>query len=51
MAADLEVSPSYVTLIERNQRPLPADLLIRMADAYGLDLAAFSSGEDETRAA
>lgn len=48
MAADLDVSASYITLIERNQRPLPADLLIRMADAYGLDLGAFSTGEDET---
>ena len=28
MAADLEVSASYVTLIERNQRPLPADLMV-----------------------
>jgi len=48
MAADLEVSASYVTLIERNQRPLPADLLLRIAETYGLDLSAFSTGEDET---
>lgn len=48
MAADLEISASYVTLIERNQRPLSADLLLRMAEAYGLKLSAFSTGEDET---
>lgn len=48
MAADLDVSPSYITLIERNQRPLPADLLLRLAETYGLDLGAFSTGEDET---
>ena len=48
MAADLEVSASYVTLIERNQRPLPADLLLRLAETYDLDLTAFSSSEDET---
>lgn len=48
MAADLEVSPSYVTLIERNQRPLPADLLLRLAETYNLELSAFSGGEDET---
>ncbi|MEX6632615.1 helix-turn-helix domain-containing protein [Hyphococcus lacteus] len=47
MAADLEVSASYVTLIERNQRPLPADLLLRIAETYGLDLSAFASGEDD----
>lgn len=48
MAGDLGVSPSYVTLIERNQRPLPADLLLRMAETYALPLDSFSSGEDET---
>lgn len=50
MAEDLDVSASYVTLIERNQRPLPADLLLRLAETYGLELSAFSSGEDETLA-
>lgn len=48
MASDLEISASYITLIERNQRPLPADLLLRLAEVYSLDLSAFSSGEDET---
>lgn len=50
MAADLDVSPSYVTLIERNQRPLPADLLLRLAQTYALELSVFSGGEDETLA-
>ncbi len=39
MAADLEISPSYVALLERNQRPLTADLLIRLAQTYDLDIA------------
>lgn len=39
MAADLEISPSYVNLIERNQRPVSADLLIRLSAVYGLDLS------------
>lgn len=39
MAADLEISPSYVALLERNQRPLTADLLIRLAQTYKLDIA------------
>lgn len=42
MAAELGVSPSYVNLVERNQRPVSADLLVRIASAYDLDLAAFS---------
>jgi XRE family transcriptional regulator, fatty acid utilization regulator len=48
MADDLDISPSYITLIERNQRPLPADLLLRLAETYALDLSAFAAGEDET---
>ncbi|NKJ01037.1 helix-turn-helix transcriptional regulator [Novosphingobium sp. SG707] len=38
MAADLEISPSYVALLERNQRPFTADLVLRLARAYRLDL-------------
>lgn len=39
MAADLDVSPSYIALIERNQRPLTADVLLRLARTYRLDVA------------
>lgn len=39
MAADLGISPSYVALLERNQRPLTADLLVRLARGYGLDVS------------
>lgn len=39
MATDLDISPSYVALLERNQRPLTADLLIRLAQTYDLDIA------------
>jgi transcriptional regulator with XRE-family HTH domain len=42
MAGELGVSPSYVNLVERNQRPVSADLLVRVAAAYDLDLSAFS---------
>ena len=38
MADDLDISPSYVALIERNQRPLTADLLLRLARSYKLDM-------------
>lgn len=39
MAAELEVSPSYIALIERNHRPLSAELLIRLAQTYDFDVA------------
>ena len=39
VAGDLDISPSYVALLERNQRPLTADLLLRLARTYKLDLA------------
>lgn len=45
MADDLEISPSYVALIERNQRPVTAELLLRIARSYQLDLADIA-GED-----
>lgn len=43
MAADLGISPSYVALLERNQRPLTADLLVRLARGYGLDVGELAS--------
>jgi predicted transcriptional regulator/DNA-binding XRE family transcriptional regulator len=48
MAAELGVSPSYVNLVERNQRPISADLLVRLAQAYDLDLSALAGeGSDD----
>ena len=43
MAADLGVSPSYLNHIERNQRPVSAQLLLRLAETYDVDLRAFGS--------
>jgi predicted transcriptional regulator/DNA-binding XRE family transcriptional regulator len=45
MAADLAVSPSYVALLERNQRPVTAELLLRLARTYRLDVSELA-GED-----
>ncbi|MDB5687304.1 MAG: transcriptional regulator, family [Rhizorhabdus sp.] len=39
MAADLGISASYVALLERNQRPLTADMLLRLARTYKMDIA------------
>jgi len=38
MAEELEISPSYLNLIERNQRPLTVQLLLKLATTYKLDL-------------
>jgi predicted transcriptional regulator/DNA-binding XRE family transcriptional regulator len=38
MADDLGVSVSYLNLIERNQRPLSAAFLLKLANVYNLDL-------------
>lgn len=44
MAADLGVSPSYLNHIERNQRPVSAQLLLRLAETYDVDLRSFGQG-------
>ncbi len=46
IAAELGVSPSYVNLIERNQRPVTAQILLRLAEAFDLDLRELAGGED-----
>ncbi len=38
MAEALEISPSYLNLIERNQRPLTVQLLLKLASVYKVDL-------------
>lgn len=50
MAKTLGISPSYLNLVERNQRPLTAQLLLKLAEAYSLDLRELS-GDREIRLA
>lgn len=45
MADELGISASYIALLERNQRPLTADLLLRLARAYKLDMADLAADE------
>ncbi len=42
MAEDLAISVSYISLLESNQRPLTAELLLRLTRTYNIDLAAFA---------
>jgi predicted transcriptional regulator/plasmid maintenance system antidote protein VapI len=47
MAEELDVSPSYLNLMERNQRPITVQILIRLTDVYGVDPRDFMEGEAE----
>jgi predicted transcriptional regulator/transcriptional regulator with XRE-family HTH domain len=45
MAADLEVSASYIALLERNHRPVSAEVLLRLAQAYKIDIGGLGGGD------
>ena len=45
MAADLDISPAYLHLIEHNQRPVSAQVLVKIAAAYDIDLPAFAKDD------
>src|SRR6202023_2204661 len=40
-------SPSYINLIERNQRPVTAQMLMRLAQTYDLDLRDLASADED----
>ena len=46
LADRLKVSGAYLNLIENDRRPLPAHLLISLAQLFQLDLAAFAADDD-----
>jgi hypothetical protein len=50
MAEDLGVSPSYLNHLERNQRPLTAQMLLRLASTYDVDMRDFAAGANEAAA-
>jgi len=43
MAAEIGVSPSYLNHLERNQRPVTAQVLLKLAEAYDVDLKSFAA--------
>lgn len=45
MAEALAISPSYLNLVERNQRPLSATLLIKLAEVFDFDPRALAAAE------
>jgi predicted transcriptional regulator/transcriptional regulator with XRE-family HTH domain len=46
MAKRLGISPSYLNLIEHNQRPLTLPLLLKLGQQFSVDLRSFSDNED-----
>jgi predicted transcriptional regulator/transcriptional regulator with XRE-family HTH domain len=47
MAKELNVSPSYINLIEQNQRPVTAQILLKMAEAYDIDLRDLAAADKD----
>jgi XRE family transcriptional regulator, fatty acid utilization regulator len=47
MAADLDISPSYIALMERNQRPATAEMLLKLASVYRVDIAGLAGPDGE----
>lgn len=45
LAEALEISPSYVTQMESNQRPMTAPVLLKLATVFGVDVSHFSTDE------
>ena len=44
MAVSLAISPSYLNHLERNQRPVTAGLLLKLAETYEIDVRTFAAG-------
>jgi predicted transcriptional regulator/transcriptional regulator with XRE-family HTH domain len=51
LAKMLEISPSYLNLIEHDRRPLSAPLLLRLAQLFNVDLKEFAAETDAQLAA
>ncbi len=51
MADDLEISPSYIALMERNQRPVTADTLLKLATVYRIDIAELADTDSDATTA
>ncbi|WP_093064879.1 short-chain fatty acyl-CoA regulator family protein [Sphingomonas sp. OV641] len=45
MAEMLAISPSYLNLVERNQRPVSATLLVKLAETFDFDPRALTAAE------
>jgi len=50
MAERLDISPSYLNLIEHGKRPLSAPVLIRLAQGFSIDLGTFAKDDGQVAA-
>ena len=48
MADELGISASYLNHLERNQRPVTAGILLRLAEGFDIDVKAFASESSES---
>ncbi len=48
MAEALDISPSYLNLLEHNQRPLTVMLLLKLGNSFDIDMKSFA--EDDSPA-
>jgi predicted transcriptional regulator/DNA-binding XRE family transcriptional regulator len=48
MADELGISASYLNHLERNQRPVTAAILLRLAEAFDVDLKAFAADDGDS---
>src|SRR3954447_26348143 len=48
MAEQLGISGSYLNHLERNQRPVTAGILLRLANTFDIDLKAFAAESADT---
>ena len=51
MAAQIGISPSYLNLIEHNQRPVTVPLLFKLGQSFEIDLKEFAEDDDQRLAA
>jgi hypothetical protein len=51
MAEDLGVSISYLNLLERNQRPLSAAVLLKLVETYDIDVRELAGADSDRQAA
>lgn len=47
MAETLEISPSYLNLLESNQRPVTVRVLLKLAEKFQIDLNTLAADDDE----
>ena len=49
MAAELQISPSYLNLIESNRRPITARVLLQLAGKFKVEIGTFAAASDDER--